>query len=141
MNNKTLWIGFIVVFIVAQALGYLVHEVLLAEAYTALQGTTFRTMEEIQANMWMMVVAAALYLFLFCYIYTKGHEGKGIMEGVRYGLLMGLFLSIPSTLDAYAVYNLTTEIVVAWFVSGVVMFMIYGAIMAAIYKPKAAGPA
>lgn len=138
MTNKTLWYGFIVVFIVAQALGYLVHEILLADTYAALQGTAFRTMEEIQANMWMMMLSGALTLFLFCYIYTKGHEGKGIMEGVRYGLLMGLFISIPMTLDAYAMYPLTAEVVAAWFVTGVLMFTLYGAIMAAIYKPKAA---
>jgi hypothetical protein len=138
MTNKTLWFGFIAVFIVAQLLGYLVHEMLLADAYMALQGILFRPVEEIQANMWMMMVSAALYLFLFCYIYTKGHEGKGIMEGVRYGLLMGLFMSIPMSLDTYSVYPLTTEIVGTWFVTGVIQFMIYGAIIAAIYKPQAA---
>ncbi len=25
------------------------------------------------------------------YIFTPGHENKGVMEGVRYGFLIGLF--------------------------------------------------
>ncbi len=89
--------------------------------------------------MWMMTVGGALTLFLFCYIFTKGYEGKGLMEGVRYGALMGLFLSIPSSVDAFVVYPLTVEIVTTWFVSGVLLFIIYGTILAAIYKPKAGG--
>jgi phosphate/sulfate permease len=48
---------------------------------------------------------------------------------------MGLFLSIPSSVDAYVIYPLTIEIAVIWFVTGVVGLMIAGAVFASIYKP------
>jgi hypothetical protein len=86
--------------------------------------------------MWMMMCGSILYMFLFCYIFTRGYEGKGIGEGVRYGLLMGLFLSIPSAVDQYVVYPLTANLAVIWFVTGVIVFMILGAVFAAIYKPS-----
>jgi hypothetical protein len=85
-----------------------------------------------------MFLSSALYLFLFCYIFTKGYEGKGVGEGLRFGLLMGLFMSIPMALDQYVVYPVTSNLAAIWFVSGVVMFTIAGAIFAAIYKPNAA---
>ena len=86
----------------------------------------------------MMFVGGAVGLLLFCYIFTLGYEGKGVMEGVRYGTLMGLLISIPSSIDHYVIYPLTGELAVIWFVAGVVGFIIAGAVFAAIYKPSAA---
>jgi len=135
--NKTFWIGFVVVFIVWQVIGFAVHGVMLADTYLALSDV-FRPEAEMNSIMWLMFLSSALYLFLFCYIFTKGYEGKGVGEGVRYGLLMGLFMSIPMAIDQYVVYPLTSNLAVIWFVGGVVSFMIAGAIFAAIYKPGSA---
>ena len=63
------------------------------------------------------------------------NEGKGVMEGVRYGALIGVFASIISAVDSYVIYPLTGELAVIWFVTGVIAFVISGAVMAAIYKP------
>ncbi|MCH7981455.1 MAG: hypothetical protein IID59_08110 [Proteobacteria bacterium] len=136
MKNKTFWIGFVVVFIVMQAIGFLIHGVMLDDMYQAL-AASFRPKEQMDAMMWIMILSGTVVLFLFCYVYTKGHEGKGVMEGVRYGALMGLFLALPTSVDAYVLYPLTQELAVIWFVTTVVSMMIAGAIFAAIYKPSA----
>ena len=136
MKNKTFWIGFVVVFIVMQAIGFLIHGVMRDDMYNAL-AASFRPKEQIDAMMWIMILSGTAVLFLFCYVYTKGHEGKGVMEGVRYGALMGLFLALPTSVDAYVLYPLTQELAVIWFVTTVVSMMIAGAIFAAIYKPSA----
>lgn len=135
--NKTFWIGFVVVFVVAQAIGFLVHGVWLTDTYRAL-ADVFRPEAEMNGMMWMMMLGAAVYLFLFCYIFTRGYEAKGVGEGVRYGLLMGLFMTIPVAVDQYVVYPLTSQLAVIWFCVGVVTFMILGAVFAAIYKPTPA---
>ena len=137
MNNKTFWIGWIVVFVVLQAYGYLVHEVGLSSTYESL-ASVFRPQGEIQGMMWMMMVGSALSLLLFCYIYTLGHEGKGVMEGVRYGALMGVFFSIPMSVDQYVVYPLPGNLALVWFCTAVIGFIVGGAILALIYKPSTA---
>jgi len=137
LSNKTFWIGWIVVFVVMQAYGYLVHEVGLSETYQSL-ASIFRPQEEMASMMWMMMVGGVFSLLLFCYIFTWGHEGKGVMEGVRYGALIGVFASIISAVDSYVIYPLTGELAVIWFVTGVVAFIISGAVFAAIYKPSSA---
>ena len=137
LSNKTFWIGWIVVFVVMQAYGYLVHEVGLSETYQSL-ASIFRPQEEMASMMWMMMVGGVFSLLLFCYIFTWGHEGKGVMEGVRYGALIGVFASIISAVDSYVIYPLTGELAVIWFVTGVVAFIISGAVFAAIYKPSLA---
>ena len=137
MNNKTFWIGFIVVFVLMQAFGYVIHEVGLSDTYASL-ASVFRPRAEMDSMMWMMMVGSVFTLLLFCYIFTRGHEGKGVMEGVRYGALIGVFFSIPMSVDQYVVYPLTGELAVIWFITGVVGFIIAGAVFAAIYKPSAA---
>jgi len=134
MSNKTFWIGWIVVFVVMQAYGYLVHEVGLSQTYHSL-ASIFRPEEEMASMMWMMMVGGAFSLLIFCYIFTLGYEGKGVMEGVRYGALIGVFASIISAVNSYVIYPLTGELAVIWFVTGVIAFIISGAVMAAIYKP------
>ncbi len=137
MKNKTFWIGFVAVFVVMQAFGYLVHEIGLSDTYASL-ASVFRPKAEMDSMMWMMMIGGAVSLLLFCYIFTLGHEGKGVMEGVRYGTLMGVFLSIPMSVDHYVIYPLTGELAVIWFVAGVIGLIIAGAVFAAIYKPSSA---
>lgn len=135
MNNKTFWIGFVAVFVVAQVIGYLVHQVWLADTYVAL-ADSFRPQSELMSMMWMMTVASVVSLFLFCYIFTRGYEGKGIAEGLRYGLLIGLFVALPMAVNQYVVYPITSNLALIWFVAGLVGYMILGAVFAAIYKPS-----
>lgn len=137
LSNKTCWIGWIVVFVVMQIYGYLIHSVGMTGVYESL-ASIFRPEAEMMGMMWMMTVGSAFSLLVFCYIFTFGAEGKGVMEGVRYGLWMGLFLAIPTAVDQYVVYPLTGEVAVIWFVTGVAGLVIAGAIFAAIYKPSAA---
>jgi hypothetical protein len=47
---------------------------------------------------------------LSCFIFTKGYEGNGIGEGVRFGLLIGLFMFIPMAIDQFVVYPITGEL-------------------------------
>ena len=137
IRNKTCWIGWLVVFLVMQAYGYLVHTLGLSDTYESFV-SVFRPAAEMMDMMWMMMAGSAFSLLVFCYIFTIGHEGKGVMEGVRYGALMGLFFSIPMAVDSYVIYPLTVELAVIWFVTGVVGLVIAGAVFAAIYKPSSA---
>jgi hypothetical protein len=137
ISNKSCWIGWIVVVVVMNVYGYVIHELGLSEMYQSL-ASVFRPKEEMDSMMWMMMLGGAVGLLLFCYIFTLGHEGKGVMEGVRYGTLIGLLISIPSSIDHYVIYPITGELAVIWFVVGVVGFIIAGALFAAIYKPSAA---
>lgn len=136
MNNQTFWIGFVVVFIIMQATGYLVHEVWLADAYEAL-ASVFRPEAEMFDMMWMMTVGGVVTLFLFCYIFTKGREGAGAMQGAKYGTLIGLLMSTPMAINQYVVYPLPANLAAIWFITSLASFIVAGAVFATIYKPSA----
>ena len=138
MKNKTFWIGLIVVYIVIQALGYVIHEVMMGDTYEGL-ASIFRPDAEMMDMMWMMMVSSAVMMFMFCYIFTRGYEGKGTMEGVRFGALIGFLMAGPMSIDQHVIYPLPADVASIWLISGIVSFMIAGAVFAAIYKPDTAG--
>ena len=78
ISNKSCWIGWIVVLVVMNVYGYVIHELGLSETYQSL-ASVFRPKEEMDSMMWMMMIGGAVGLLLFCYIFTLGHEGKGVM--------------------------------------------------------------
>ncbi len=138
MKNKTFWIGLIVVFIVMQALGYVIHEVLMGDTYEKL-ASIFRPEAEMMDMMWMMMVSGAVMMFMFCYIFTRGYEGKGIMEGVRFGFLIGLLMAGPMAIDPHVIYPVPAEVATIWLISSVMSLIIAGAVFASIYKPDSGG--
>ncbi len=138
MKNKTFWIGFVAVFVVMQGLGYVIHEVMMGDTYARL-ASIFRPEAEMNDMMWMMIVSGTITIFMFCYIFTKGYEGKGIMEGVRFGALVGLMMAGPMAIDPHVIYPVPAEVASIWLISGIATLMIAGAVFAAIYKPDTAG--
>ncbi|OGB62520.1 MAG: hypothetical protein A2Y94_07450 [Caldithrix sp. RBG_13_44_9] len=137
MNTKKWVIASLVIFVVDQALSFLFHWVIMSGAYEA-TASLWRPMEEMNRMMWMMWVSGLVWAFLFVYIFAKGYEGKGIMEGVRFGLLVGVFFSLPMSLGTYASMPITGTIAIGWFIYGVIDITILGILAALLYKPAAA---
>ncbi len=138
MNNKTFWIGFVVVYVLWQALGFVIFGTMLADAHAGMTGV-FRPAEQLNDMMWMMLVSSAVMMFMFCYIFTRGYEGKGIMEGVRYGVLIAFLMASPMVIEQHVLYPVPENVATMWLVGIFVSFIIVGAAFAAIYKPQAAG--
>ncbi len=138
MKNKTFWIGFVVVYLVMQVLGYVIHEVMMGDTYEKL-AAIFRPEAEMQSMMWIMMASSALMMLMFCYIFTRGHEGKGIAEGVRYGVFIGLLMAGPIAIDPHVIFPVPGNVAMIWLISSIASLTIAGAIFAAIYKPEPAG--
>jgi hypothetical protein len=132
MNWKKFFITFIILYVAGGILGYLIHEVLLGATYESITNV-FRP--DMDSLMWIQMVTALFLTFFFIYVFAKGYEGKGIMEGVRYGLIIWGFFAIPSIFNQYMVYPIPYSLVWKWLAAELFMFVILGAIMAAVYKP------
>ena len=134
--NKSFGLAFLACFVVSQVLGFLIHGVWLAPTYESL-ASVWRPNAEMESLMGVMPLTAAVLVFAFCYIFTKGYEGKGVMEGVRYGLWVALLCAIPQSFDSFVIYPVPLSLAVKWAASGVAYFVILGAVLALIYKPTA----
>lgn len=134
MNTKRFVFAGLAVFIAGFIMDWIIHGIILKGAYESLI-SIWRPEEEMNSMMWIWYVGSLIFSFLFVYIFTKGYENKGIMEGVRYGLLIGLLMVLFGNLAQYAMYPLPFSLVWKWFVFGMIEFIIFGIITAAIYKP------
>ena len=132
MNWAKFFIAFIVIYVVGAILSFVVHGLLLGATYEALSNVWRPDMDRL---MWVQWVTACFYCFFFVYIFARGYEGRGIMEGVRYGLVIWGFMSIPVIYNQYMVYPLTYSLVLQWLFYDLIMVIISGILVALIYKP------
>ncbi|MCP4665063.1 MAG: hypothetical protein GY849_01750 [Deltaproteobacteria bacterium] len=133
MNIKRLVIAVIVVFLVFQILDFLIHWIILAPAYGDL-ADVWR--QDMMSKMWMMYISSLILSLLFVYIFIKGYEGRGIGEGIRYGIIIGLLLNFVGALNQYVVYPIPFSLALQWFIYGMIEFIVCGVVVALIYKPK-----
>ena len=74
---------------------------------------------------------------LFCLVYSKGYEGRGAGEGLRFGMWMALLVYLPNALIAYGHYKMGPRAAAADFLVNVVACLVAGWVLGATYK----GPA
>jgi hypothetical protein len=103
MNKVRLIITIIVVFIVAYFGGYFIHAIWLAQDYKPMvDAGHYRAAG--QEKMFFIVLAYVSFAIGSVLIYARGVEDKPLLgQGVRFGLLMFLVLTVPSFFIAYAV--------------------------------------
>jgi hypothetical protein len=134
--NKRFWMAFVACYLTGFVINGLVHGVWLDPTYKAL-ASIFRPEGEMNSMMWLNFASSAIAVFAFCYIFTKGYEAKGVMEGVRYGGLVALLVAIPGSMMALWVYPVPADLAIKWGVAGVAYWLALGAVVSAIYKPDA----
>ena len=137
MNVKRFALACVAVYVVYQILGFTIHQVFLGDTYAALS-SVWRPEADMMSKMWIMWLTSAVWTVLFCYIFTHGYEGKGAMEGGRYGLLMGLFIGIPYSYESFMIYPITLGLAHKWFLATMVVSLVCGIVLALIYKPAEA---
>ena len=137
MNVKRFVLACVGVYVVYQVLSFIINMFILGDTYGAL-ASVWRPEAEMMSKMWVMYLTSAVWTVLFCYIFIRGYENKGIMEGARYGLLIGLLIGIPFSYESWVIYPITIGLAHAWAIMSVVLSIACGAVLAAIYKPAEA---
>lgn len=140
--NKKFWIGTITVFIGMAVLNIIVHGVLLSSAYqTEPYRSVMRPESEMNSMMWIYYVVYIVQSFFFTLIFLKGYEGKGVMEGVRYGSYMGMLMATPMAYASYAMYPMPYSLAFQWFIYGIIQYILLGIILAIVVGKKPSQPA
>lgn len=136
MNKKT-WIGFVAVFVTIAVLDFIVNMVLLSSTY---QDESMKQLWRSQAEMkvWLFYVVYLFVAFFFSLIFSKGYEGKGIMEGMRYGFYVGMMMAVPMAYGSYAAMPITYALAFQWFIYGLIEYVIAGIVLALVWGKKAA---
>jgi hypothetical protein len=88
-----------------------------------------------------------VWSFLLVFIFGKGYEARGWLEGLRFGLVIGFFFCTPMILGSTplasfadvplscALSPIPLDQAFAWLVLSIVKIVICGLLAAAIYRP------
>jgi hypothetical protein len=132
MNWTKFFIAFIATFVWIFVFGWVYHGMLMHNTYAAMS-TMMRPAADVQFP--ILVLGQIVMAFFFTLIFVRGFgSGGGIGGGFRYGLLLALLLCGLDLID-YAVEPLTTTVLFAWWVGGIIELSVAGAIVGALYKP------
>ena len=131
---KKVLIGAIAVFVVLEVVDIIIHGVILGSVYMNMPNVWRPDMMD---KMWIMHIVKIVNAFILSFIFSKGYEGKGIWEGVRYGLYVGLMLSIGMAYGTYAMIAIPYSLALQWFIYGLIEYVIAGVALALVFGWKA----
>ncbi len=89
------------VFASSQIYGFIEHGLILNQTYISLKEVWRPDMQD---KLWIMTITSFVFSFFFVYVFTKGYEGKGLFEGVRFGLIIGIMMNVVGMFNQYAIY-------------------------------------
>ena len=133
MNAKRYILASLTVWVAYMAINFSGHAGILHNAYMGVQ-EHLRPEEEGMRLLPLHFIGGLIYSFLFCFVFTKGYEEKGIGEGFRYGLWMGLLLILPHAFDNFAVFPFPGSLILGQVLIGLISIVVSGLIVAGIYR-------
>lgn len=120
--------GFIFVFIFE----YMLHGNLLMGLYEQ-TSNLWRSPEEMEKYMPLMTLIQFLSVVVISFIFTRNYENKGIAEGARFGLLIGLLIGV-GMIGSYAYMPIPMALALGWFIGTVIELTLLGVILSLTYK-------
>src|SRR5256885_7914184 len=128
MNWKKFFIAFVAAWVFVFFYEWVFHGMIMHSSYQQ-TSALWRPEAEFKANFPLLVVGQGVLVFFFTMIFVRGFgSGGGVGGGLRYGVLVALLLC-GGIIIQYAVQPLTTNILFAWCIGGIIEFAIAGAIV------------
>ena len=96
----------------------------------------FRPKEEMMTVMPVGVVATLVSILVAAVIFAMMHQsGSGMMQGARFGVLLGLFVVCAFVLHNYVNLNIGLKLALGQAVTYFLQWAIIGIVIGLIYKP------
>lgn len=137
MDYKRLALAAVVAWVVDAIYGLVVWMGMLGGEMERHPGV-FRSEAAMNANLPLIFAGALLAMFVLVYIYAKGYEGgSGVQEGLRYGLLLALFMLGFVSLPVYASFNIDGRLGLLASIVSFIEMMLVGTVIGLMYRPAA----
>ncbi len=130
MDLKKFFLTFVIIFLAATVLGYIIHAVLLASEYQRVSHL-YRS----QPLMPFLLLGNASFSLAFVWIYAMGVQAKPWAgQGVRFGVAAGLLWAVPIFLIQYAGQPFPGSMIVKEIGLELLDMLILGLLTAALYR-------
>ena len=135
MNTKRFIIAFVVVFVVLEVTNYIIYMGILHSAFSSdIYRNIFRPEEEMNGMMWISLLMDLIWSYFFAFFFVKGYENKGWMEGLRFGVYMGIFYMLVISVQFYVMLPIEFGLVLQMFIYSFIQVLILGVVTSLIYK-------
>jgi len=128
---KKYLLSVLVVFVLWSALDYVIHGVILTQAYQA-TAALWRPTAEMKLG--LIYLSTFITAVAFTGIYALLVNPKSIKNGALYGLLIGILSGAGMSLGSYSVMPITVQMAVVWFLGVVFEMTVAGLCIGAILK-------
>jgi hypothetical protein len=135
--NAKFWISALVMFVMAFALSFLVHSVLLYDDYMQMQ-SWMRPQAQVQSLIPYMIVAQAVFGIAFAWVYVQGHQPRPwLAQGIRFGIAVAALTVIPTYLIYHVVTPVPLGVAIKQIVFDTVRVLLMGIVVAWINRARA----
>ena len=117
--------------------GFLVYGTLLANEFGRYPAV-YRPNDVAPSYLPLMFVGIFVAMIAVAFIYAKGYEGgPGVVEGLRFGALIGVFVMAYVVGVNYAILNIGGRLALLMAAAGFVEWLVACAVIGAVYSPVA----
>jgi hypothetical protein len=132
---KRFLIGWVTVYTLNSLTGYFIHHVILGKTYERLMPVLHS--EDIKSKIWAFVVSGLTGSFFFTLIYSSWKRQGSVMEGLRYGFFIGLWMGMNMALNTYASTGLVPlSLAMQWLLYTIVQYSVAGSLLAFVFNYK-----
>ena len=132
MTRKCI-ISAVVMFVMAWALSFVVHGLLLGADYSLTPG--MRPPAQAQQIIGYLILAQAIFGAAFAWVYYQGKEDKPwLIQGIRFGLAIAALTVIPTYLIYHVVTPIALAVVIKQIVFDTIRLVLMGVVLAWINR-------
>ena len=134
MNMGRLALAAVAATVVDGIYGFAVYGNALGNLFMAFPGV-FRPTEAQTEYLPVMFCGILVGMFAVTYIYAKGYEGgSGLMEGLRFGLVIAIFNAGYFVATSYGILNIGRRLTLAMALAGLGEWLLVGSTIGLIYR-------
>ena len=135
MNYTRVALAAFAAWIVYFVVGGLVSGILTADYYRPYTAV-YRSKDAVMSYFPIGIVGMLLAMLVLALMYAKGYEGgSGWMEGLRFGVLVGLFVVGAVVGDEYVTLNIGGKLALVMAAGRLFAWVLVGITLGLVYKP------
>ncbi len=121
----------VVIFIAWQIMDFVIHNVILGEAYAA---TAQFWRPEAEMKFGLLAVVVLMGAMTLVYVYAQMIAEKSLNAALKYSLVIGLGVALGMSYGTYSVMPLPYSIALTWFLGSMAEYAVAGLIMGLMIK-------
>jgi hypothetical protein len=134
MDYRRIALAAIVAWLVNSVYGVIMWIAVLGDGFASYPAV-FRPQETMNANVPIMLGAGLIAMFALAFIYAKGYEGgSGVLEGIRFGLLLAIFTVCFVSIPMFTMLNISPQLGAMSSVTCFFEMVLIGVIIGSLYR-------